>query len=309
MHVIYDAMSEYLQAMILTDGVVVDEMTELDRLFCLMVFFQMSFYKDPIEYKCPHCGVDINYRYDMSKYLGGLSKAFVDDQEVEVILKSRKFKVTIGWPTVRIVSQLTNHFYADLGDVTEEMEQTQFGMHWVFSFIKKVSVFNSFTDELEFELDMAELDWEDRLDAINELPSSVVFDGDDSLFSKITGYFINRMENCFSSETCPQCHKDTYQGLAQSSHFYGFVYGSLRGMYGYILQVECLLLYRYDCCIFDKENYMTYNDLNSLVRQIGVTAEKDNKDRQKAGHDHLYKGLWLIREILNTMIFPQDKKH
>jgi hypothetical protein len=130
------------------------------------------------------------------------------------------------------------------------------------------------------------------------------------VFAKITGYFVNRLENCFSSELCPQCHKDTYYGLPNSSLFYALFYGSLKSLYGFILQVECLCLFRYDCLIFDKENYITYNDLNNLVRQLQTTAEKDNKERQRAGHDHLYKGLWLIREILNTMIFPQDKlKH
>lgn len=91
--------------------------------------------------------------------------------------------------------------------------------------------------------------------------------------------------------------------------FYSLFYGSLKSIFGFILQVECLLLFRYDCCIFDKEPYMTYNDLSSLVRQLGTTVEKDNKERQKTSKDHLYKGLWYIREILNNMIFPQDRKH
>lgn len=91
--------------------------------------------------------------------------------------------------------------------------------------------------------------------------------------------------------------------------FYSLFYGTLKSLYGFILQVECLMVFRYDSFIFDKENYMTYNDLQSLMHQLQTTVEKDNKERQKIGHDHLYKGLWLIREILNNMIFPQDKKH
>ena len=67
MDVIYDAVTEYLQAMIVTDGVDVSTFTEFDRLYCLMVFFQVSFYRDPITYKCPNCGVEIVYRYDMAK--------------------------------------------------------------------------------------------------------------------------------------------------------------------------------------------------------------------------------------------------
>jgi hypothetical protein len=39
MDVIYDAVSSYLQAMILTDGVDVWSLTEFDRLYMLMVFF------------------------------------------------------------------------------------------------------------------------------------------------------------------------------------------------------------------------------------------------------------------------------
>ena len=77
--VIYDAVTEYLQAMILTDGLDVNKFTEFDRLFCLMVFFQISFFKDPVTFKCPHCGVDIVYRYDMSKYLQKMETAYVED--------------------------------------------------------------------------------------------------------------------------------------------------------------------------------------------------------------------------------------
>lgn len=39
MDVIYDSIVEFLQAMILTDGVDVSEFTEFDKLYCLMVFF------------------------------------------------------------------------------------------------------------------------------------------------------------------------------------------------------------------------------------------------------------------------------
>ena len=79
MNVIYDATTEYLQSMILTPGIDLNELTEFDRLFCLMVFFQLSFYKDPVDVKCPHCGVDIKYRYDMSKYLSKIESAYVPD--------------------------------------------------------------------------------------------------------------------------------------------------------------------------------------------------------------------------------------
>lgn len=138
----------------------------------------------------------------------------------------------------------------------------------------------------------------------------VMFDDENGLFSKVTGYFINRLENCFGSELCPQCHKDTYYGLPNSALFYSLFYGSLRSIYGFVLQVECLCLFRYDCLIFDKEQYLTYNDLSNLMRQLQTTVEKDNQERQKGHRENFTKGLWYIREILNTMVFPYDKiKH
>jgi hypothetical protein len=69
------------------------------------------------------------------------------------------------------------------------------------------------------------------------------------------------------------------------------------------------MVFRYDSFIYEQEQYLTYNDLSTLMHQLQTTVEKDNKDRQKVGHDHLYKGLWYIREILNTLIFPEDRKH
>lgn len=311
MDVIYDAATEYLQSMILTDGIDVWKLTEFDRLFCLMVFFQMSFYKEPTEYKCPHCGVDIRYRYDMSKYLSAMSSAYVEDQTVKIPFKSKEYEFVIGWPTTETVSQLHKHFYSELGNVTEEMERTQFGIEYVLSFISKISVTNPFVDPNlpETVLDMSTLDFKSRLECINLLPSLVVFDEESGVFNKVMGYFVNRLENCFSSEVCPQCHKETNYGLPTSSLFFSLFYGSLKSLLGFIMQVECLLMFRYDCCIFDKEQHMTYNDLQSLVHQLSATMEKENKERQKIGKDNLSKGLWYIREILNTLVFPEDRKH
>ena len=294
--------------MIVTEGVDVSTFTEFDRLYCLMVFFQVSFYRDPITYKCPHCGVEIVYRYDMAKYLSKMVDAYVDDQVVEITHKNKIYKFTLGWPTTDTVSSLNRHFYNELGNVTEEMERTQYGIHYVLSFVKKVSFRSGFSNEVDAEVDLEKLDvFQDRLDCLNALPSRVTFDESTGVFSKVTGFFINRLENCFGSEMCPQCHRETDYGLVQSSLFYSLFYGMLRSLYGFILQVECLCLYRYGSCIFDKEEYMTFNDLQSLVKQLQSTEEKSAKERQKIGKDNFSRGLYYIREILNTLVFPEDK--
>ena len=313
MDIIYDATTEYLQAMILppTDGSptpYVAEFTEFDRLFCLMVFFQLSFFRDPINHKCKHCGVDIVYRYDMSKYIKGMEGAYVCDQDVEIPFKSRLYKFKLGWPSAKTMSAVYKHFYTELGDVTEEMESTQLGIHFVLSFVKRVEVLNVTSGGTEAELDLDSLQsFSDRLDCLNALPSMVTFDEDNGVFSKITGMFVNRLENCFSTEMCPQCHNDTGYGLSNSALFYSLFYGMLRSLYGFCIQVEVLCLYRYGTCIFDKEQYMTYNDLQTLVHQLQTIEERDNDERKKVGKENFTKGLWLIREILNTMVFPMDK--
>ena len=53
---------------------------------------------------------------------------------------------------------------------------------------------------------------------------------------------------------------------------------------------------------------MTYNDLQTLVKQIQTTEEKDANEKRKVGKDNFTKGLWYIREILNCMIFPGDRQ-
>ena len=312
MNVIYDAISDYLQAMILTDNVDVKQLTEFDRLYCLMVFFQISFFKDATQFRCPHCGVDIVYRYDMSKYLAKMSQAFVEDQVVRIPFKAKEYEFTLGWPSVDTGSKLFHFFYEELGTVTEEMERTQFGIDFVMSFVKRITVYERFSgsNEPSADIDLTAVgSFKERLDCLNMIPSMVMFDETDGVFPKVMGYFVNRLENCFGPEECPQCHRETDYGIPHSQVFYSLFYGTLKSLYGFIIQVECLLLFRYDCFIFQAEQYLTYNDLSSLMRQLSTTVEKDNNERQKIGRNHLYKGLWYIREILNYMIFPEDRKH
>lgn len=179
MDIIYDATADYLQSMILTDGVDVWKMTEFDKLFCLMVFFQISFYREPVQFKCPHCGVDVNYRYDMSRYLQQMDNgAWIDDQTIDIPYKGRIYQMDIGWPTVKEMSSLYRHFYNDLGEVTEEMEQTQFGIDFVIAFVKRIRVLDPVKMQVQADIDLTQLDgdFSQRLDCVNSLPSLVMFD-------------------------------------------------------------------------------------------------------------------------------------
>ena len=53
---------------------------------------------------------------------------------------------------------------------------------------------------------------------------------------------------------------------------------------------------------------MTYNDMQSLVKQLQSTEERSARERQSMNKDNFSKGLYYIREILNNMIFPEDRK-
>ena len=109
--------------MFLTDDVDVSKFTDLDRLYCLMVFFQVSFFRDSTQIKCPKCGVEINYRYDLFKYIVKMPDSYVDEQVVDIPYKGhRTYRFRIGWPTTHDVSIMYRHFYNELGEVTEQME-------------------------------------------------------------------------------------------------------------------------------------------------------------------------------------------
>ena len=38
------------------------------------------------------------------------------------------YEMIMGWPDVRTMSRLTHNVYSEMGQVTEEMERTQFGI-------------------------------------------------------------------------------------------------------------------------------------------------------------------------------------
>ena len=72
------------------------------------------------------------------------------------------------------------------------------------SFVKRIVVSDALSGNIEAEVNMLDIDdFQGRLDCINSLPSMVMFDEDNGVFSKVTGYFINRLENCFHQEKCP----------------------------------------------------------------------------------------------------------
>lgn len=76
---------------------------------------------------------------------------------MEIPFKGRRYEFVVGWPTVKAMSRLMNHFYNNLGQVTEEMERTQYGINFVMAFIKKVRVFSQYRDgdapDAEIDLD------------------------------------------------------------------------------------------------------------------------------------------------------------
>ena len=195
MDVIYDAVTDYLQSMILYGNADFNNLTEYDRMFCLMLLFHVSFYKDAMTIQCPHCGVDIVYRYDMTRYLAkmdmsnGLDGAFVEDQTIEMQYKGREYKFTVGWPNVKTMSALMHWFYSDPSKITENAERQQFGIDFVLSFVKKIEIVG------ETALDFGDdgISFSDRIECINSLPSVIVFDKEDGLFGKITGMFVNRL--------------------------------------------------------------------------------------------------------------------
>ena len=40
------------------------------------------------------------------------------------------------------MSELMRYFYNELGTVTDEMEQTQFGINFIFSFVRTIKMIN-----------------------------------------------------------------------------------------------------------------------------------------------------------------------
>ena len=78
----------------------------------------------------------------------------MDEQTVEIQYKSKIYRFVLGWPSIGVMSSLYKFFYNDIGEITEEVEQTQFGINYVLAFIKGITVYNGKTGDVIADVDL-----------------------------------------------------------------------------------------------------------------------------------------------------------
>jgi hypothetical protein len=156
--------------------------------------------------------------------LRDFSKTYKPDMEVEVESGGRKFTFTIGWPNVRNVEDFFKHYYKrydNANKVTKDSIDNLSQVEYITMFIKKVSVADVSDPDSAMTANLEELPYGDRVQIIDCLPQSILFDDDTGVVSNIIETFVTPMNNVFKYHDCEFCGAEQNGAVASITDFLG----------------------------------------------------------------------------------------
>lgn len=222
--IMYCSMLGLINRLAMDSGFDIRDYTEFERISVLLNLQQMNKMNPEIKYTCSKCDRENVYRLDTAKMLRDFSKTYKPDMEVEVESGGRKFTFTIGWPNVRNVEDFFKHYYKrydNANKVTKDSIDNLSQVEYITMFVKKVSVADVSDPDSAMTANLEELPYGDRVQIIDCLPQSILFDDDTGVVSNIIETFVTPMNNVFKYHDCEFCGAEQNGAVASITDFLG----------------------------------------------------------------------------------------
>lgn len=198
--------------------------TEFERIGVTLNLQQMNKINPEIKFTCKNCGRENTYKLDTAKMLRAFAKTYKPDQEFEVEAGSKKFNFVCGWANVKNVEDFFKHYYKKYDNASKSVKEGIDNMsqiEYVTMFIKKVTVTELADPDDTMTANLEELSYPERVQIIDCLPQSLVFDDDTGVIAKIIETFVNPMNDVFKYRDCMYCGAEQAGGVANLSDFLG----------------------------------------------------------------------------------------
>ena len=198
--------------------------TEFERISIVLNLQQMNKINPEIKYTCKSCGRENSYKLDTSKMLRSFSKTYKPDDTFVVETSSRKFSFNVGWPNVRNVEEFFKHYYRKYDNGSKSVKESIDNMsqiEYVTMFIKSVTVTELSDPEDTMTANLEEMTYPERVQIIDCMPQSILFDDDTGIVAKVIETFVNPMNNVFKYHDCAYCGAEQTGGVASISDFLG----------------------------------------------------------------------------------------
>ena len=198
--------------------------TEFERIAITLNLQQMNKMNQEIKFTCTKCGKENSYRLDTQKMLRDFSKTYKQDKDIEIVSGNRKFIFTVGWANVKSVEDFFKNHYKKYDNSSKSMQETINSLsqiEYVNMFIKKVTLTDVNDEEDTMTANFEELTYPERLQIMDCLPQSIVFDEDTGVIAKVIEEFVNPMNQVFKYKDCSFCGSEQNGAMANVTDFIG----------------------------------------------------------------------------------------
>ena len=221
--IMYCAMLNLINKLAVEKGFDIRDYSEFERIFVTLNLQQMNKINPEIKFTCSKCGRENAYTLDVPKMLRNFAKTYKADQTFEVELGSRKFVFTAGWPKVSSVEDFFKNYYRKYdgsGKAIKESMDNLSQIEYVTMFVKSVTVVDPDPED-KMTANLEEMTYNERVQIVDCLPQSVLFDDNTGVVSKVIAAFVEPMNEVFKYRDCAFCGEPQDGQVANLTDFLG----------------------------------------------------------------------------------------
>ena len=222
--IMYCSMLSLINKLAIEKNFDIRDYTEFERISVTLNLQQMNKINPEIKFTCSKCGKENAYTLDTAKLLRDFSRTYKPDQDFEVETATKKFVFTAGWANVKNVEDFFKHYYKKYDNSGKKVKESMDNLsqvEYITMFIKKVTVAELSDPDDKMTANLEELTYPDRVQIIDCMPQSILFDDDTGVITKIIKTFVNPMNEVFKYHDCSFCGSEQDGQVANLTDFLG----------------------------------------------------------------------------------------
>lgn len=207
--IIYSAQVALLQKICKDNTVIIDNLTEFDRIKIMLEVYQSNFFKPNIDTKCPTCNSDITVNLDFQTVVDNLNTIDINDIILTDEIPTHYIKYVLNFPTIKRIKDYRSY----LNDTQTTNTEIDYNIDMVDLFIKKLVLTNKSTNEI-IEINAEQYSYSEYVKYLEVLPQTVIYNST-KLLDTIKNDIFDNIQKCFPKTMCMNCKSeiDTFGGL------------------------------------------------------------------------------------------------
>lgn len=220
----YCAMLSLINKLAVDSDFNIRDYTEFERISVTLNLQQLNKINTEIKYTCTSCGKENTYRLDTPKLLRSFAKSYRADNTFDIESGGRKFTFVAGWPNVGAVEDFFKAYYRKYDNASNGVKESINNLsqvEYITMFLKQVTVSETSDPEDSVAADLEQMPYGERVQIIDCLPQSVVFDDDTGVVARVIEEFIAPMNKVFKYHDCAYCGAEQEGQVANLTDFLG----------------------------------------------------------------------------------------